>query len=452
MALNTENGNDGIMNIESLCPICLKKIKGKIVEEASSSYMIKSCPEHGTFKTIVWKGNIPIDEWKRPKERANIANPAEAVNKGCPYDCGLCPEHRQHTCTALIEVTQNCNLNCKFCFAGSTTQNLKNPTLEEIKFWYGQVMKYSGACNIQLSGGEPTLRDDLPEIIKIGIDTGFNFIQLNTNGIRLGENEHYLEALKEAGLSSIFLQFDGTNDEIYQKLRGRKLYEKKIKAIENCEKYNIGVILVPTIVPDINRNEIWNIIKLGIDKAPTVRGVHFQPVSYFGRIPEIPKDEDRITLPELMDEICAQSKGLIKLESFKPPGCENSLCSFHGNYIIKNGKLQATTKKSSCGCSSEKAEKAEIGSIKAKDFVVRNWSYFEKKISEKESDWDRILTNIKTHSFSISGMAFQDVWNVNLNRVKDCCIHVVSPEGKLIPFCMYNISSQNGDSIYRSWK
>jgi len=445
MVLNMAIGNDKYMNIESLCPICLKKIEGKIVEENNSSYMIKECLDHGKFKTVVWRGETPMASWIRPKEKATIKNPITEVKDGCPYDCGLCSDHRQHTCTALIEVTQNCNLNCKFCFAASSPKALKEPTLDEIKFQYENVMKFSGSCNIQLSGGEPTTRDDLPEIVKLGIKTGFKFIQINTNGVRLGESEQYVSDLKEAGVSSVFLQFDGTNDEIYKNLRGKELYEKKVKAIENCQKYNIGVILVPTIVPSVNVDDIWNIIEFGVSMAPTVRGVHFQPVSYFGRIPEIPKDEDRITLGEIMDEIFIQSKGNIKLDSLKPPGCENALCSFHGNYLVRNGKLTPVTKKSSCCCT---IEKAEIGATKAKDFVSRNWGYFETKLSKKESDWDRIIRDIRTHSFSISAMAFQDVWNVNLDRIRDCCIHVVNPEGKLIPFCIYNITSKDGKYLY----
>lgn len=443
-----------ISKTESLCPHCLKKIKAEKILEDNKVYMEKYCPEHGKFKTIIWSGSTPMEKWVRNKERAYIKNPAVSAEKGCPFDCGLCSEHRQHTCTALIEVTNRCNLNCKFCFADSSCNNDEDVSIEKIRFLYERVLKYSGNCNIQLSGGEPTVRNDLPQIISLGRELGFNFIQVNTNGIRIAQDECYVRELKEAGLASIFLQFDGTNDSIYKKLRGRELLKLKIKALENCNKYGIGAVLVPTLVPGINVDNIGEIIDFALENIAAVRGVHFQPVSYFGRIPNIPSDGDRITLPELIDKIEEQTKSKIKVNSMKPPGCENALCSFHGNYIYKNkNELISITNKSNSCCS--KTEKAEEGAKKAKEFVTRNWSSrkiegFNGKLnSKKVMSWDDILYSIKNYSFSISAMAFQDIWNIDLERVKDCCIHVVNSEGRLIPFCLYNITDAQGNYIYR---
>ena len=129
---------------------------------------------------------------------------------------------------------------------------------------------------------------------------GFSFFQLNTNGIRLAEDLDYVKALKEAGLSTVFLQFDGIEDEIYEKLRGQKLFQIKQKAIENCGRNSIGVVLVPTLVPGINTDHIGEIVKYALKGLPVIRGIHFQPISYFGRYPSPPKDEDRFTLPEVI--------------------------------------------------------------------------------------------------------------------------------------------------------
>ncbi len=439
---------DVIMKTQSLCPVCFKKIDAEIVSHDGRYDMVKSCPEHGTFQTVVWSGSTPMQEWMNQRDGALIRNPQTQSEKGCPYDCGLCGEHRQHTCTALIEVTQRCNLHCRFCFANSGDRCEPDPTIAQINHLYQCVMNASGGCNIQLSGGEPTMRDDLPQIIRNGKEIGFRFIQVNTNGIRLSQDEKYVEQLKAAGLDSVFLQFDGTSDEIYQKLRGRRLLAVKTRAIENCRKYGIGVVLVPTLVPGVNTNQIGDIIRYALRHIKAVKGVHFQPVSYFGRVPKQPEDQDRITLPQLMDEIEKQTNGKIKAENLKPPQCENSLCSFHGNFLsFGNGKLTAVSKSSNC-CN------AEEGAVKAKVYVSKNWAGRQtdstKDSSGKESDWDRILDRIHSSSFSISAMAFQDIWNVDLNRVKDCCIHVVSPEGKLIPFCMYNITDTKGNSLYRN--
>jgi hypothetical protein len=438
-----------LMHIDSLCPICLRKLDAHMQDEDTTIYMYKECPEHGIFKTVVWRGKTSIREWIRTKERAYIKNPITDVAQGCPFDCGLCSSHRQHTCTALIEVTSRCNLNCRFCFADALDSKSKDPSLEQIRYQFESILKVSGKCNIQLSGGEPTVRDDLSEIVRIGVQLGFPFIQVNTNGIRFAQDEAYVKGLKEAGLNSIFLQFDGVDDAIYTKLRGRALFDVKCQAIENCRKYGIGVVLVPTIVSNINVDSIGEMVHFGIRHSPTVRGVHFQPVSYFGRIPETPKDEDRITLPEVMECICEQTQQMVSLQSMQPPGCENALCSFNGNYLIEEGVLKPITKRSCCSSGSEKAE---VGATKAKAFVARNWSYQKQVKEEKLSDWDKILSAITNNTFSISGMAFQDAWNVNLERIKDCCIHVSTVEGKLIPFCMYNITNMEGKSLYRDTK
>ena len=440
---------DPLMHTESLCPICLRKLDAYMTNEGKSTYMHKECPEHGVFKTVVWRGATVMREWIRTKERAYIQNPVTQVDQGCPFDCGLCSSHRQHTCTALIEVTSRCNLSCRFCFADALDAKSKDLSLKQLRFQFESILKVSGKCNIQLSGGEPTVRDDLADIIRIGVELGFPFIQVNTNGVRMAKDEAYVKSLKEAGLNSIFLQFDGIDDAIYETLRGKALFDVKCQAIENCRKFGIGVVLVPTIVPHVNTQSIGEIIRFGISHSPTVRGVHFQPVSYFGRIPQTPKDEDRITLPEVMEHICEQTDHMISMQSMQPPGCENALCSFNGNYLIEEGVLKPITKRSCC---SNESEKAEVGAEKAKAFVARNWSYHQPNKEEKLSDWDKILSAIANNAFSLSGMAFQDAWNVNLERIKDCCIHVSTVEGKLIPFCMYNITNRGGESLYRGSK
>lgn len=438
-----------ITRTESLCPVCLRKTEASIVTDGTNCYLQKTCPEHGDFSAVIWRGSIPIEKWMRRREGAHLEKTVTKVQKGCPYDCGLCEEHRQHTCTALIEVTQRCNLQCRFCFADSGASKDMDLSLEQIKTMYEAILSVSGTCNIQLSGGEPTVRDDLDRIVKLGKDLGFPFIQVNTNGIRLAQDEEFVKALKHAGLDSVFLQFDGTKDGIYRELRGRELLALKEKAIGNCEKYHIGVVLVPTLVPGVNVDNIGAIVRFALDHIRTVRGVHFQPVSYFGRMPYAPADNDRMTLPEVMDELERQTEGKVKAADLKPAACENALCSFHGNFIRRgNGDLVPTAPKTSCCC---KSTTAEEGAKKAVKFVAGNWSSRQPVRQETEplSDWDEIINQIRSDSFSISAMAFQDAWNVDLDRIRDCCIHVVTPQGKLIPFCMYNLTDTAGRSLYR---
>jgi uncharacterized radical SAM superfamily Fe-S cluster-containing enzyme len=450
---------------ESVCPECLRRLEAVRVQRDDGIYLRKACPEHGPYEAIVWRGAAEYGGWVRPKSPAYPASPSTAVARGCPFDCGLCPDHRQHTCTALLEITQRCNLRCPVCFADAGRSSPAaahrlppDPDLATIEGWYRMLLETGGPFNVQLSGGEPTLRCDLPQIIRLGRELGFGFIQLNTNGLRLAADPGYAAALRAAGLSSVFLQFDGTEDAIYQALRGEPLLKQKIAAVKQCIAHDIGVILVPTLQPGVNEHNIGAIIRFALDYAPAVRGVHFQPISYFGRYPTAPADADRLTIPDVIRAIVSQSGGLFRHDSFAPSGCENALCSFHGNFVLMpNGSLVPWTKNQagSCGCqpTTGTAPSAAEGAMKTRNFVAANWiALNDLALASNEpslGEWDVVLQRARTHTFLISGMAFQDAWTLDLERLRDCCIHTVSPDGHLIPFCAYNLTDRNGRSLYR---
>ncbi len=360
-------GELGLSTTESVCPECLARIPAWRILRGGDVYLRKTCPEHGQFEAVLWRGEPAYTSWVRPKIPAYPKNPFTAVDRGCPYDCGLCPEHRQHTCTALLEVTQRCDLGCAFCFARSGSHAAPDPGIEVIEGWYQRLLDAGGPYNVQLSGGEPSLRDDLPEIVALGRSLGFGFIQINTNGLRLARDRDYVRRLREAGLASVFLQFDGTENAIYETLRGRRLLAAKWAAIEACAEEGLGVVLVPTLVPGVNTHNIGDMVLFALEQLPAVRGIHFQPVSYFGRYPQSPVDGDRVTLPEVIRAIEAQTDGLVSRESFKPSGCENATCSFHANFVsLPDGSLISWTRHqdpSSCCCQPERAEEGDRKSV-----------------------------------------------------------------------------------------
>jgi uncharacterized radical SAM superfamily Fe-S cluster-containing enzyme len=441
---------------ESVCPECLARIPATRVARGDGVYLKKTCPEHGDFSTVIWRGLPAYASWVRPKIPSYPDNPFTAVDRGCPFDCGLCPDHRQQSCSVLFEVTQRCDLRCPVCFADAGDHPVPDPDLLQIEGWYQRLLDAGGPFNIQLSGGEPCLRDDLPDIIALGRSMGFTFFQVNTNGLRLSRDRDYLKRLQEAGLSTVFLQFDGICDCIHEKLRGGRLLAQKQAAIERCAERQVGVVLVPTLVPGVNTEDIGHIIEFGMRHSPTVRGVHFQPISYFGRYPQPPHDVDRITIPEIIRAIEAQTGGAIKRASFSPPGCENALCSFHGNFVLMpDSQLVPLTKhtpEKNCCCQPTQAKE---GAEKARQFVARKWSLPDNVIELRPAgepslgEWDEFLARAKTHTFCISGMAFQDAWTLDLERLRDCCIHTISPFNKLVPFCAYNLTDQHGHSLYR---
>ena len=220
------------------------------------------------------------------------------------------------------------------------------------------------------------MRDDLNEIIRLGKEMGFEHIQVNTNGLRIAEDLNYLQQLKDNGADLIYLQFDGLNDDIYQALRGKKMLDTKLKAIENCRAVNIGVLLVPTIVPRINFSDIGRIIDFAREQMPIVKGIHFQPVSYFGRFPvNSPQDEDRVTLADIVKGIEAQTQGEIKVRNLIPRKRFDSHCAFSGLfYLQENGRFQPITQNEIEGMSPEPQKTTQ-------DFVEKANQYTKKPLA-----------------------------------------------------------------------
>ncbi len=455
---------------ESLCPVCLKRLPARRILAGEEIYLVKSCPRHGEFRTPIWRGAPAFDQWQRPKIPVRPPVLFSNREKGCPFDCGLCGDHRQRSCTVIVEVTQRCDLACPVCYAAAPSKT-PDPSLASITQWFRKAMQAGPGCNIQLSGGEPTLRDDLPAIVALAREQGFNFIQVNTNGLRLGRDQAFVKALKQAGLASVFLQFDGTEDDIYRRLRGRRLALAKRAAVEACAEQGIGVVLVPTLVPGVNTHHIGAILQAALSWLPAVRGVHFQPVSYFGRYGAAPEPAARVTLPEVMRSIEIQSRGLFKAAQFGPPGCENALCSFHGQFMqLADGKVVPLKSSTSAACCPAPI-KADVGAARAISYVSRQWAGRNPPAGQTlridrcgcrtaNSDpgtsgvqlpmsLDAFIERARTHTFSISAMAFQDAWSIALDRVRDCCIHVMAPDGRLIPFCLYNLTAADGRRLYR---
>jgi uncharacterized radical SAM superfamily Fe-S cluster-containing enzyme len=427
-----ETGNYKIVRqTYSVCPVCLKRLPAEIIKRGQEYFLEKECSNHGRFSTVVWRGENFF--YNSPSE-------SEDALTNCPEACGLCPSHLQKTCCVLVEVTQRCNLNCTYCFAKSGGDSI-DPSLEELSASFKQLVK-DGRTFIQLSGGEPTLRDDLPEIVSAAKRAGCENIQLNSNGIRLGEDRNYTKALAQAGLSFVFMQFDGTDDAIYEKLRGRPLFAQKQSAIEACSEEWIGVTLVPTIVPGVNDRHIGEILNFAFDSSPAVRGVHFQPVSYFGRCPEQPCDEDRITLPEILTAIEQQTSGKIHVSDFVPSGCDHPRCGFHGDFMVMpDGIMALSHKKEGGSCCQENAH------LKNRNFVARRWKRTPAPLrqicysSNDIMEMDVFLDRIKSHGFTITGMAFQDAYTLDLERLRQCSLHVYR-NGKIIPFCATYLTAE----------
>ncbi len=470
---------------ESVCPVCLQRVAAQRVAQGDEVHLVKHCAEHGTFSAVVWRGISTYQRFMARGSRAQTPPVSEtALARGCPHDCGLCPEHAQHSCCVLLEVTARCNLKCPVCFAsaGDCRAAESDPSLSTLDGWLARLRAHGSAVNVQLSGGEPTLRDDLPQIVRRVRERGFGFVQLNSNGVRLATETGYAGQLAQAGLDCVFLQFDGVTDETYQRIRGTRLARLKEQAIARCGEAGLGVVLVPTLVPGVNVDEIGAIIDFALARVPTVRAVHFQPISYFGRHPfaasapgvaSAPRDDQRLTLPEVMAEIERQSDGRIGVDDFGPGSAEHALCSFIGNFTVDPaGGLRPARSASACCNGDAPSANGEGGRAacscgtpasdgeapRSRRIVAHRWASRANRLAGGDgkvpagldvSSFDAFLA-ARAQPFSISGMAFQDAWTLDLERLRQCFIHVVSPDRRVVPFCAYNLSAVDGGTLYRA--
>jgi uncharacterized radical SAM superfamily Fe-S cluster-containing enzyme len=291
-----------IRRTTSICPECLQPIPAEIYVDESTNWVMmrKNCEEHGDFKD---KLSIDPEEYKwqqtftdeigstishTTKPESVSSGIKECIN-GCPYDCGLCENHKSAPNICLIDITNRCNLACPICFANASAKGyIVEPTFDQIVqiMKHFRSMKPVPAVLLQISGGEPTIRDDLPEIVKKGKELGFIEVMVTTNGVRFAKSLEFMKACKDAGMDAIYLQFDATDDpEVWKKIRGVNLWPLKQKVIENARKIGFyGVMLVPVIAKGVNDHQVGKIMDYARDNSDVISGIIYQPVSLCGRI------------------------------------------------------------------------------------------------------------------------------------------------------------------------
>lgn len=437
-----------LMKTESLCPYCLRRIPAYYEIVDGEVFLAKECPEHGKIRILFWRDAMLYEKWLAQSIHAEKQKGKPYGDKGCPFECGICAAHEGGVCTAVLEITYRCNLDCAVCFADAT-KTVYEPTLEEIGRMYQKVYDNGGFCSVQISGGEPTVREDLPQIIKMGKAMGFPHIQVNTNGLKLAFEPGYAALLKETGADLIYLQFDGVRDDIYQKIRGRSLLDIKIKAIENCKAAGIGVLLVPTVIPGINLHCFGEIVHFAKANMPIVKGIHFQPVSYFGRFPgDIPTDEARCSLSDVMHGLEEQTSGEIMMKDLVPRKRFDAHCAFSSLfYLSEEGMLQAITKEEQNTLLNSSTDFAK----KANSFTNAHWRIASKESGSNDINaMSKFKERLRDYTLSISGMGFQDVWNVDIGRLRGCCVHVITGSGQAVPLCAFHLTSVTGERLYKN--
>jgi hypothetical protein len=292
----------------SMCEICLALVPAKIIEQNGAVYYQKRCREHGVQKTLV---SSEAAYWKRCRD---FLKPGDVplkfhtpIDKGCPYDCGLCPDHEQHSCLALIEVNEHCNLTCPVCFADSSPARIGQRSLEEIEAMLDLLVESEGQADLlQISGGEPTLHPQILDIIRAARRRPIRHVMLNTNGIRIANDPDFVAALAEMKRAfEVYLQFDALSEQALRSIRGADLRRVRERALDALDRAGISTTLVCVVRKGVNDGEIGDVLRYA-QQRPCVRGVTFQPVQDAGRNSGSDPARDRIVLSEIRRAIIEQ--------------------------------------------------------------------------------------------------------------------------------------------------
>ena len=463
--------------VKSVCPACyqegkIQKIDAKIVEEDGKVWIAKTCKKHGSFKDIYFSDADVYKKWIKYKVTGKSAPDVRTQLFDYP---ALYPEHKSQSVLTNLLITNRCNLRCNYCFMNAGASGVVyEPTLDQIKELMTQARneRPMGSKAIQITGGEPTVRDDLFDIVRMAKDLGFAHVQVNTNGIKLAESVEYCQRLKDEKVNTIYMSFDGVTK------KTNPWIEQGKKAIENLRKANLKVVLVPVLIGGKNLQETGKIVRFALDNMDIIRGVNFQPISFCGRVTKLKdekRDKQRVDYVMMMEAIEKEFDGQISRDDFYPvpfvfpisrliemlkgktqveftahPGCGGATYIFHEGgkplpitrFIDVEGLLDFINKQSEIKGPLKKIRVAASFLKRINDFVDDEKAphgFDLKKLLKEAALGGRYdsLRGFHYKSLFVGSMWFQDSFNLNIDRLERCVIHYTTLEG-IVPFCAYN--------------
>jgi uncharacterized radical SAM superfamily Fe-S cluster-containing enzyme len=463
--------------IISVCPACyqegkIQKIDAQVVEDDGKIYITKTCEKHGSFKDIYFSDADLYKKWMKYKVTGDGAPDVKTKLFDYPE---LYKEHLSQSVLTNLLITNRCNLRCSYCFMNAGASGVVyEPTLDQIKELMIQARneRPMGSKAIQITGGEPTVREDLFDIVRMAKEVGFTHVQVNTNGLKLADSAEYCQRLKDEKVNTIYMSFDGVTKET------NPWIEQNKKAIENLRKVNLKVVLVPVLIGGKNLHETGKIVRFALDNMDIVRGVNFQPISFCGRVTKIKdekRDRQRVDYVQMMAEIEKEFDGQISRDDFYPvpfvfpvskliellkgetqveftahPGCGGATYIFYEDgkpvpitrFIDVEGLLDFIDRQSE--------KKGPLKKIRIASIFLKNLNNFVDK--EKAPHGFDLVKLVKDaalggsydslrvfhyKSLFVGSMWFQDAWNLNVDRLQRCVIHYTTLEG-IVPFCAYN--------------
>ena len=434
----------------SICTTCYRKIDGKIVFEDGRVWMLKHCLEHGSERVLM-SDDIEYyrqcrEVYLKPPEMPQRRN--TPIKYGCPYDCGLCPDHEQHSCLSLIEVTDACNLRCPICYAGSGPERQTHRSLEHIEKMLDAVVANEGEPDIvQISGGEPTIHPQFFEILDAAKKRPIRHLMVNTNGVRLARDREFVKRLATyKPFFEIYLQFDSLRSKPLEVIRGADLRDIRMKALEHLNEFDVSTTLVVTLQRGVNDDEIGEIIQFALTQK-CVRGVTLQPVQVAGRIDGYNDATNRLTLSEVRRRVIEQSK-VFAPEDIVPVPCHPDSLAMGYAFKGDDGDVVPLTSLIGRDALMNGAKNTVIferePAVQGAFVKLFSTALGSDEQPEKLKDLLCCLPRVKgdvsyANVFRLLIVEFIDAQSFDLRSVKKTCIHIVHPDGRLIPFDTYNM-------------
>ena len=473
----------------TVCPECKLVIKGTIYKDGENVMIRKFCPEHKWTIEKYWEDYDMYMKMRRYNyfgrgfDNPNVVTPTKGAN--CPMDCGMCERHKSHTGLANVVVTNRCHLSCWYCFFyAKEGEAIYEPSLDEIDKIFKNLrnQKPIPSNALQITGGEPTLHPRIVEIVQRAKADGFDQIQMNTTGITMAQNPELAKRLRHAGVSTLYMSFDGVS----ARANPKNHWEAPL-TLDAARKAGFSVVLVPTVIRTINEHELGAMINFALNNIDVIRAVNFQPVSLVGRMPTRLREKQRISIPGAIKLIEEQTNGAIKKEDWAAVpyigGISKFVEALSGEYkydlsihfacgagtylfldkdnkVIPVGRfidlegLMAHIQHAVDEMDGKSKLQKRMIAVKA---LLGFKKFINKEKQPKSVNFFKLISSVlMKHDFASMGqfqmktlfvgmMHFQDEYTYDIKRVEKCDIHYAQPNGEVLPFCTFNVFPE----IYR---